>query len=57
MSFLQAWWYNFFIAGIIGAGVGSFYLIHPALAIGLIGAIGYYIILDRVDEKYTGLNK
>ncbi len=45
------WWYSFFVAGIIGLCIGFFYLIHPAISIGLLGAIGYYIILDRTEER------
>lgn len=52
MDLYYPWWYNFFVAGIVGATVGViYYFLHPAIAVGLVAAIGYYIILDRTDER------
>ncbi len=51
------WWYNYFVAGIIGASIGGFYFIHPAISIGLLGAIGYYIILELHEIRYKDLQE
>lgn len=50
----QVWWSNFLIAGIIGMGVTIFYyFVHPAVAVGLVAAIAYYILLEQSEMKWN----
>ena len=49
----SVWWYNFFVAGVIGLGVaGFYYFVHPAIAIGLVAAIGYYTLLEQSEMRF-----